>query len=46
MYAQGVQAVAAGTVQVDAPSIAKAHAAMSVLDVVATALMAVALVAM
>lgn len=38
MYAQGVQVVAAGTVQVDAPLIAKTHAAMGVLDAMQNAL--------
>ena len=38
MYAQGVQVVAAGTVQGDAPLIAKTHAAMGVLDAVQNAL--------
>lgn len=45
MYAQGVQVVAAGTVQVDAPSIAKTHAAMGVLDAVQNALTGAAVVA-
>ena len=45
MYAQGVQVVAAGTVQVDAPLIAKTHAAMGVLDAVTTALTGAAVVA-
>ena len=44
MYAQGVQVVAAGTVQVDAPLIAKTHAAMGVLDAVENALIPVAVV--
>lgn len=38
MYAQGVQVVAAGTVQVDAPLIAKTHAAMGALDAAVVAL--------
>lgn len=46
MYAQGVQVVAAGTVQVDAPLIAKTHAAMGVLDAEANALTAAVLVVM
>ena len=46
MYAQGVQVVAAGTVQVDAPLIAKTHAAMGVLDAVENALIPVAVIAM
>lgn len=46
MYAQGVQVVAAGTVQVDAPLIAKTHAAMGVLDAVENALISVAVLAM
>ena len=40
MYAQGVQVVAAGTVQVDAPLIAKTHAAMGVSDAVMNVVMA------
>ena len=46
MYAQGVQVVAAGTVQVDAPLIAKTHAAMGVLDAVENALIPVTVLAM
>lgn len=45
MYAQGVQVVAAGTVQVDAPLIAKTHAAMGVLDAVENALIPVVVLA-
>lgn len=45
MYAQGVQVVAAETVQVDAPLIAKTHAAMGVLDAVQNALTGAAVVA-
>ena len=42
MYAQGVQVVAAGTVQVDAPLIAKTHAAMVALDAAVVALVVAA----
>lgn len=42
MFARDVQVVAAGTVQVDAPLIAKTHAAMVALDAAVVALMAVA----